>query len=218
MRMRKKAWAPERLQELTSKILVDPTIYKGQWKQYFQNNNPLHVEVGTGKGRFISTLASQNPDINFIGVEYVLDIIYYAAQKVTDLQLGNVSLACFDVNNITDIFNEAEIDRLYINFCDPWPKKRHAKRRLTHLDFLARYKQILVQGGEIHFKTDNEQLFEFSLNQIATDRDFQMKNISLDFHTGNPIGNVMTEYEEKFSSIGMKIFRCEAVYLPIKDI
>jgi tRNA (guanine-N7-)-methyltransferase len=213
MRLRKKPWITERIQEF-SHILVDkPYSYKGKWHQYFQNDSPLHVEVGTGKGRFITTLAQQNSAINYIGLEYMQDVIYYAAQKVTYKQLKNIALLCFDVNHILDVFHGGEISRLYINFCDPWPKNRHAKRRLTHHGFLIRYAQILAPGGEIHFKTDNEQLFAYSLNEFAAERQFQLKNITFDLHNSEFAGNVMTEYEEKFSSRGMKIFRCEAQLL-----
>jgi tRNA (guanine-N7-)-methyltransferase len=213
VRVRKKAWIPKRIQELSHLVVADPTVYKGQWRQYFQNDHPLHVEVGTGKGRFITTLADQNRQVNFIGVEYVLDVIYYAALRAADLDSAHIALLCVDVSELLDVFAVGEINRLYINFCDPWPKTRHAKRRLTHHDFLARYKKILARGGEIHFKTDNEQLFAYSLNEFAADRDFQLKNITLDLHNSEFNGNVMTEYEEKFSSEGMKIFRCEVQLL-----
>jgi len=214
VRVRRKAWIPERIQELSHLVVTNPTEYKGQWRRYFKNDYPLHVEVGTGKGRFITTLADQNRQVNFIGVEYVLDVIYYAALRAADLESAHIALLCVDVSEILDVFAANEINRLYINFCDPWPKTRHAKRRLTHREFLARYKEILARGGEIHFKTDNEQLFEFSLNEFAGDRDFQLKNIALDLHGSNPKNNVMTEYEEKFSNMGMKIYRFEAMYMP----
>lgn len=213
MRLRKKPWIEERIRELSHVLVDEPAVYKGKWRQYFRNENPLHVEVGTGKGRFITTLARENPAINYIGMEYMRDVIYYAARKAVCNELKNIALLCFDVRHILDVFDYGEIDRLYINFCDPWPKNRHAKRRLTHHEFLARYKQILVPGGEIHFKTDNEQLFAYSLNEFAADRAFQLKNITFDLHNSTFAGNVMTEYEEKFSSKGMKIFRCEAQVL-----
>jgi tRNA (guanine-N7-)-methyltransferase len=213
MRVRKKPWVAERIQDFSNIVVAEPREHKTRWREFFGNDHPLHIEVGTGKGRFVTTLAQMNPNTNYIGMEYVMDIMYYAAQKAAHHQLKNIALLCFDVGEILDVFSNGEVNRLYINFCDPWPKNRHAKRRLTHRDFLARYKQLLVPQGEIHFKTDNEQLFEFSLNEIAGDRDFQLKNISLDLHNSDITGNVMTEYEEKFSNQGMKIFRCEAQYL-----
>lgn len=213
MRLRKKPWIAERIQDFSNILVSDPTVYKGKWRQFFQNDNPLHVEVGTGKGRFVTTLAQQNHVMNFIGMEYMQDVIYYAAQNAANKELKNIALLRFDVNHIADVFDCGEISRLYINFCDPWPKKRHAKRRLTHSDFLKRYKQILAPGGEIHFKTDNEELFAYSLNEFAADREFQLKNITFDLHNSDFVSNVMTEYEEKFSGMGMKIFRCEAKLL-----
>lgn len=213
MRLRKKPWVAERIQEFPHILVNKPSLYKGRWHRFFENDNPLHAELGTGKGRFITTLAQHNPAINYIGMEYMQDVIYYAARKADDKELKNIALLCFDVNHILDIFHCGEISRLYINFCDPWPKKRHAKRRLTHHGFLSRYAQILAPGGEIHFKTDNEQLFAYSLNEFAAERQFQLKNITFDLHNSEFSGNVMTEYEEKFSSRGMKIFRCEAQLL-----
>jgi tRNA (guanine-N7-)-methyltransferase len=213
VRLRKKPWISEKIQDFADIIIAEPQQYKGRWQQYFNNRQPLHVEVGTGKGRFITTLAQLHPDINYIGVEYARDIVYYAALKARRVETANIRLLNFDVNNIVDVFSPGEVSRLYINFCDPWPKNRHAKRRLTHHDFLQRYKQMVVPGGEIHFKTDNEALFEFSLNEFCGDRSFQLQHISLDLHNSDFAGNVMTEYEEKFSSKGMKIFRLEAKYL-----
>lgn len=213
MRLRKKPWIAERIKEYSQILVGEPEAYKGKWRHFFHNENPLHVEVGTGKGIFISTLAQQNPGINYIGMEYMQDVIYYAARHAAEKKLGNIALLRYDVNHILEVFDNDEIDRLYINFCDPWPKNRHAKRRLTHPQFLARYKQILTSGGEIHFKTDNERLFSYSLNEFAADRDFQLKNITLDLHNSEFAGQVMTEYEAKFSSKGMKIFRCEAQLL-----
>jgi tRNA (guanine-N7-)-methyltransferase len=212
MRLRKKPWIAEGIKAFSHIVVDDPIAYRGRWRQYFDNDGALHVEVGTGKGRFVTTLAHLHPQINYIGMEYMLDIIYYAARKAADKNISNLALLRFDVNDILNVFAPGEVDRLYINFCDPWPKNRHAKRRLTHREFLSRYKQLLVNGGEIHFKTDNETLFEFSLNEFCADRDFQLRNITFDLHNSGYADNVMTEYEEKFSSMGMKIFRLEAKY------
>jgi len=191
-------------------IVAGPEQYKGRWHEYFGNNNPIHVEFGTGKGQFISTMAKENPGINYIGVELVEGVIYQAAKKARSKEVSNLALVNYNVAKILDVFEAGEIERLYLNFSDPWPKKRHAKRRLTHTNFLNIYKQLLVPGREIHFKTDNEGLFEFSLNELA-DNGFRLKNISLDLHNSEFVGNVMTEYEEKFVNQGMKIYRCEAV-------
>lgn len=209
MRLRKKPWLKEAIKEFSDiVILSDYDKYKGKWHEIFGNNNPIYVEVGTGKGKFITQLALENPNINFIGIEAQVDVLYYAAQKANAKQLANLKLVLFDVNDILEIFDNGEINKLYINFCDPWPKNRHAKRRLTHRNFLNKYRVILAEDGEINFKTDNEKLFEFSLNEFC-ELHLYLKNISLDLHNSNFKDNIMTEYEEKFSKLGMKIFRCE---------
>lgn len=211
MRLRRKSLLHQRVAPYKGTYVVEePQQHKGKWHELFGNDHPLHVELGTGKGRFISTLAEQNPHINYIGIEYQESVIYFAAQKVAVKELKNLLLLRFNINDITSIFAPGEVDRFYINFCDPWPKKRHAKRRLTHQEFLGKYAQILEPGHEIHFKTDNEPLFEFSLNELSG-TGFTLKNISLDLHNSEFAGNIMTEYEEKFSSRGMRIFRCEAI-------
>lgn len=211
MRLRRKALLHEKAAVYRGiYIIEDPLQNKGKWSKLFGNDHPLHVELGTGKGQFISTLAEQNPHINYIGIEYQKSVIYFAAKKVAAKELKNLLLLRFDIIDITSIFAPGEVDRFYINFCDPWPKRRHARRRLTHQEFLGKYAQILEPGHEIHFKTDNEPLFEFSLNEFSG-TGFRMKNISLDLHNSEFQGNILTEYEERFSSRGMKIFRLEAI-------
>lgn len=212
MRLRKKPWITEAIQEYEN--IVIPARDGGEWQSVFGRNAPLHVELGIGKGRFITEMAANNPGVNYIGIEAQQDVLYYAAQKVADRGLGNVRLLVFDINNILAIFQPGEVWRFFINFCDPWPKNRHAKRRLTHSRFLAMYRNLLRPGGELHFKTDNERLFEFSLNEFAASG-LGLRNISLDLHHSSFQGNVMTEYEAKFSALGMKIFRCEAIFPPL---
>lgn len=192
-------------------MLAEPES-TGGWTEVFGRTAPLHVELGTGRGRFICELAAGNAEINYIGIEVQKDVIYYAAQKAFERNLPNVRLLLYNVNEIGDIFAEGEVSRLYINFCDPWPKNRHAKRRLTHHRFLEMYRRILVPGGELFFKTDNEQLFEFSLNEFAA-AGLGLRNITFDLHNSGFSGNIMTEYEARFCARGMKIFRCEARFI-----
>jgi tRNA (guanine-N7-)-methyltransferase len=154
-------------------------------------------------------MAEQNRHINFIGIEAQQDVLYYAAQKVAEKQLSNVRLLVFDINNVMNLFAPGEVNRFYINFCDPWPKARHDKRRLTHHRFLDMYRQLLAPGGDIHFKTDNELLFAFSLEEF-TNYKWQLEQISYDLHASDFANNVMTEYEIKFSTKGGPIYRCEA--------
>jgi tRNA (guanine-N7-)-methyltransferase len=145
-----------------------------------------------------------------IGVEKVEEVLLKAARKAKELQLPNLALLWVDVRELDKIFAPGEVDRLYINFCDPWPRRRHAKRRLTHTRFLQIYAKILKQDGEIHFKTDNEELFEFSLNEFS-ENGWKLKNICLDVAKRGPEDNITTEYEEKFQELGSPIYRCEAV-------
>ncbi|PBH91830.1 tRNA (guanosine(46)-N7)-methyltransferase TrmB, partial [Clostridioides difficile] len=182
---------------------------KGKWNLKFRNDNPIHVEFGTGKGKFITTLAKQNPDINYIAMELKEEVLLKAVEKADASNLNNILFLWGDVSNILDYFEAKELSRIYINFCDPWPKNRWSKRRLTHSGFLEMYNRVLEDDGEIHFKTDNEKLFEFSLNEIAANN-WLLKNISLDLGNSEYENNVTTEYEDKFMSQGMRIFRCEA--------
>lgn len=229
MRLRKKPWVSGALEEYSNIVLVKDLLcaktlgeganlceelkkvgdkMKGQWHEIFGRNAPLHVELGTGKGKFISEMAERHPEVNFVGIEAQQDVLYYVAQKVRDRGLTNVRLLVFDVNHIEEIFAAGEVSRLYINFCDPWPKVRHAKRRLTHVSFLDKYNTVLADKGEIFFKTDNRSLFDFSLEQFA-ERDLEVNQVTFDLHSTEAPYNVMTEYETKFSGMGTKINRCE---------
>lgn len=209
MRLRRKPWIKEAINEFTDILL--PETGEFNWPAIFGQEKPLHIEVGTGKGKFIGEMAQANPAVNFVGLEAQLDVIYYAARKVKDGGLSNVRLMHFDANQLLAVFAPASVDRLYVNFCDPWPKNRHAKRRLTHSRFLDKYRVILRPGGELFFKTDNERLFEFSLNEFADAR-LRLRNISLDLHRDETFANVTTEYEERFKKQGLKIFRCEVIF------
>lgn len=209
MRLRKKPWAVPAIQSSPIGI-TDPFQYKGKWQQFFKQAAPLHVELGTGKGRFITSNARSYPENNYLGIEMKPEALVQGLPQAEDiLDQGNLGLILCNINRILDIFDKNEVSRLYINFCDPWPKKAHANRRLTHHLFLDKYRQFLKPDAEIHFKTDNKDLFEFSLNEFAAHR-FQLKNISLDLHKSGYENNILTEYEEKFSSLGMPIYRLEA--------
>lgn len=215
MRLRRKPWVDEAIHEFDAFVISrDQEIgeeKQGKWAEIFGRQSPLHVELGTGKGDFISQLAERNADINYIGIEAQQDVLYSAARKIAAKELKNVRLLVFDINNIEKIFGEGEVDRFYINFCDPWPKKRHAKRRLTHAGFLEKYRRLLKKPGELHFKTDNRPLFDFSLEQFA-ESGLLARDVSFDLHAENRPDNIMTEYERKFSGFGEKINRCEVIF------
>lgn len=215
MRLRRKPWVDEAIHEFDSFVFSrDQEIgeeKKGQWATLFGRQAPLHVELGTGKGDFISQLAERHLENNYIGIEAQQGVLYSAAKKIAGMGLTNVRLLVFDINHIENIFAEAEVDRFYINFCDPWPKKRHAKRRLTHIGFLEKYRNFLKKPGELHFKTDNRPLFDFSLEQFEA-AGLKVQHVSFDLHAENPPDNIMTEYERKFSGFGEKINRCEVIF------
>ena len=211
MRMRKKANREARLEKCNEINIQSPADFKGKWAEKFGNSNPIRLEIGCGKGGFISGLAALNPDINFIAMEKCTDVIIMAMEKIKNSGLKNVLFINGDAAELPEILEKGEIERIYVNFCDPWPKSHHKKRRLTHSNFLNIYKSILPSGGELHFKTDNRKLFEFSLNEFAG-FDVKMQNICLDLHASNFEGNIMTEYEKNFSEKGFHIFRCELVF------
>jgi tRNA (guanine-N7-)-methyltransferase len=188
---------------------------QGKWSEVFGRQAPLQVELGTGKGDFLSQLAELHPEINYIGIEAQQDVLYTAARKVAAKELKNVRLLVFDINHLEEIFAPGEVARFYINFCDPWPKLRHAKRRLTYRTFLEKYRRLLADGGELHFKTDNRPLFDFSLLEFRT-AGLEVRDISYDLHAENRPDNIMTEYERKFSGFGEKINRCEVIF-PISE-
>lgn len=212
MRVRKRKGAEALLAENPQYVILDPEAYKGKWHQVFGNDNPIHIEVGSGKGRFITGMAAANPDINYIGIDIQLSVLSYALDRVLEQGLPNVKLLRVDGSSLTNYFADAEIDRLYLNFSDPWPKKKHAKRRLTYKSFLETYQQILPAQGEIHFKTDNRGLFEYSLVSFSQ-YGMTLLGVWLDLHAADFEGNIMTEYEEKFSQKGQPIYRVEARFI-----
>lgn len=184
-----------------------PADFKGSWKKRFGNDHPIHIEIGMGKGRFLMELAARNPEINYIGIERVPTILYKALRKQEELKLTNLILIAFNADNINDLFVEGEIDRIYLNFSDPWPKDRHADRRLTSPRYLKKYDAFLAKEGHIEFKTDNRSLFDYSL-EAAPSAGWQLSEVTYDLHHSEYAeGNIMTEYEEKFSSMGTPINR-----------
>lgn len=211
MRVRRVPGAYEALTELKTYFIEKPEENKGKWREVFGNDHPIHAEFGGGKGKFIIEMAMKYPEINFIMVDAVTEVVLKAAQRAENHQLHNLKIVMLDLRFAENYFAEHELDRIYLNFSDPWPKKRHYKRRLTHREFLEIYKRILKTDGWIHFKTDNRGLFEFSLNEFA-ETDMIMRNITLDLHALGWEDNVMTEYESKFSSMGHPIYRIEVTY------
>ena len=211
MRQRNKPWAKEKLAEYPQYVIQTPEENRGNWHEVFDKRAPLHIEIGTGKGRFITGMAKANPDINYIGIELQDSIIVTALEKIIEDELPNIKLMNVNAADLQKFFEDGEVDRIYLNFSDPWPKVRHAKRRLTFESFLKLYESILVKNGELHFKTDNQGLFEFSLMSFSQ-YGLLLKEVSLDLHNSNYEGNIMTEYEEKFSQKGNRIYRCEVQY------
>ncbi len=204
MRLRNIKGAREALAE-SEFVIENPEQYKGRWNEVFQNENPIQIEIGMGKGNFITTLAKQNPNINYIGIEKYSSVLVRALEKREQIELSNLYFLRFDAKNITDVFEYGEVNRIYLNFSDPWPKDRHAKRRLTSKEYFARYDQILEKNGQVEFKTDNQDLFTFSLESV-TEAGWYLEMSTRDYHNSPYIeGNIMTEYEEKFSSMGNPI-------------
>ena len=179
---------------------------RGHWKAAFGNDHPIHIEVGMGKGKFLNTMAMGNPEINYIGIERYTSVLLRALQKMEENPLSNLLFICMDASELEQVFGEGEVSRIYLNFSDPWPKARYAKRRLPSRQFLARYDKILEPGGRIEFKTDNRALFDFAVEELEH-AGWTARQISYDLHRDGEMmeGNVMTEYEEKFSSAGNPI-------------
>lgn len=206
MRVRHNPHADEAI--LESKYCENsPAAFKGRWREHFGNDNPIHIEVGMGKGNFITTLASQNPNINYIGIERVPTILYKAEKKLAALGLNNLILVVYNAETINELFDTDEIDRIYLNFSDPWPKDRHAHRRLTSPAYLKKYDLFLKKEGHIEFKTDNRPLFDWSLESAPT-AGWKLRDITYNLHSSEfNEGNIMTEYEAKFSGMGTPINR-----------
>ena len=189
-------------------VVHEPQEYKGRWSELFGNDHPLRIEIGMGKGRFIMDLARMHPEINYVGIEKYSSVLLRGIQKMETDPLPNLYFIRMEAEEIADVFGREEVERIYLNFSDPWPKDRHAKRRLPSREFLKRYDEILVRDGVIEFKTDNEDLFRFALEEIAP-AGWQLLQMTEDLHHDEKMlaGNVMTEYEEKFSALGNPIYK-----------
>jgi len=216
MRLRNIKGARE-VMEKSEYVIDDISDVKGKIRDYFKNDNPIRIEVGMGKGQFITTLAANNPDINYVGIEKYSSVLIRGVEKQRELQLPNLIFIRMEAENICDIFEAEEVDRIYLNFSDPWPKDRHAHRRLTSTRFLERYAQILKCDGVVEFKTDNVDLFDFSLESVKN-ANWELLESTYDLHQDSRLneGNVMTEYEERFSSMGNKI--CKLICKRKKDM
>ena len=207
MRMRRKPNLDKRLDACDEIRILNPEDYKGKWKETFGYGR-ICIEIGCGKGRFITETAKREPDTLFIAIERDANVIVMAMEKALSQEIKNLRFMNVDAGKLTEFFETGELDRIYLNFSDPWPKSKQAKRRLTHSNFLTQYANVLTKEGEIFFKTDNEKLFEFSLNEMSG-FGLVLSNITFDLHSTD-FPNVVTEYEERFSSQGMRIYRVEA--------
>lgn len=192
-------------------VVQEPETCRGKWGSRFMKKNPLHIEVGMGKGRFLMDMARLHPEINYLGIEMYDSVLLRALQKRDELkeageELKNLLFMRMDARELPQVFEKGEVEKIYLNFSDPWPKVRHAKRRLTSREFLSRYEKILAQTGTVEFKTDNRALFEFSLEEVR-EQGWELLESTFDLHKDEKMmeGNVMTEYEEKFSSMGNPI-------------
>ncbi len=212
MRVHKKKHGSERLEACGNIVIKDLKSEGTTSQELFGNSNPIRIEIGCGKGDFIVGTAEKEPDVNFLAIERVSDVLVTAAEKVKESKLTNIRVCCVDAKELAEIFPAGSIDRIYLNFSDPWPKSRHEKRRLTYRTFLAIYKKILKKDGCIYFKTDNRPLFDFSLEEF---KEFGMtlEKLTFDLHNSEYMqGNVMTEYEQRFSAKGFPINRVEAKF------
>lgn len=213
MRLRKVKGASETIAAHPEIVIPNGEELKGNWQSVFGKEQPIYIEVGMGKGQFMIGMAKQNPHLNFIGLEKFDSVMVRALEKVLEAgELPNLKLLKIDAEDLTDIFAGNEVEGVYLNFSDPWPKPRHAKRRLTHENFLTRYEQITVPNGYLRFKTDNRLLFEYSLVSV-TGYGMTLEDVALDLHQREALDwNIMTEYEEKFSAKGQPIYRLEAQF------
>lgn len=217
MRLRNIPRAESVLREC-KEVVKNASEHKNHWKKVFGNAHPVHIEIGMGKGQFLLTLARRNPEINYIGIERYSSVLLRAVEKYeklsADMQkpLPNIRFICMDAREITEVFAPGEVEKIYLNFSDPWPKARHARRRLTSSDFLALYDQILASDGTVEFKTDNRVLFDFSVEEVKASSLFELTGLTYDLHHDSSMnaGNIMTEYEEKFSSAGGAICKLVA--------
>ena len=215
MRMRKKKNLLPRMERCEAYQIKDPYERKGHWRELMPEAKEIRVELGCGKGRFTAETAAAEPDVLLIAVEKVPDAMVVAMERAASAGLHNVFFIDIDANQLPEIFDQGEVDRIYVNFCDPWPPKRQAKRRLTHGNFLKLYRKVLKENGQIHFKTDNDPLFLWSIEEIPQ-FGFTLSEVTRDLHANGPCG-VMTDYEAKFFAEGKNINRCVATMQPWEE-
>ena len=207
MRLRNVAGSREVISE-SRFVIQNPKEQKNHWHELFGNSNPIHIEIGMGKGRFIMDMARLHPKINYVGIEKYSSVLIRGIQKMEAEELPNLYFIRMDAEYITEVFGQEEVAKIYLNFSDPWPKDRHAKRRLPSCEFLNRYNEILSKEGNLEFKTDNKELFTFALEQLEI-AGWNLDQVTYDLHNDEVMmeGNVMTEYEERFSSMGNPIYK-----------
>lgn len=211
MRLKNVPGAREEI-EASPWAITEPEAWRGQWQSAFPEVHPLHVEIGMGKGQFLTQMAQAHPDVNYLGIEKFSSVLVRAVQKQEVLVLPNLRLIRMDAENLLSVFAEGEVARVYLNFSDPWPKERHAKRRLTSENFLRRYDVILAKEGQLEFKTDNRELFDFSLESVR-DHGWRILAVTFDLHHSELAeGNIQTEYEERFAALGNPI--CKMICAP----
>lgn len=209
MRMRKKPNLVPRMERCAAYLMTDPTEHRGRWRELLSPDCELRVELGCGKGRFTCETAAAEPEVLFIAIERVPDAMVIAMERAKAMELKNVFFIDGDVVKLREYFAPGEVERIYINFCDPWPTNRHARRRLTHPDFLNLYREVLRDDGQIHFKTDNHDLYEWSLFQFPK-AGYELTEVTRDLHEHGICG-IMTDYEEKFHNLGTPINRCVGI-------
>ena len=212
MRMRKKKNLIPRMDRCADRLIRDPYDRRGSWRELMPEARELRLELGCGKGRFTAGVAAAEPDVLFIAVELVPDAMVVAMERCTEAGLKNVFFVDANADQLPQFFAPGEVDRIYINFCDPWPTKKHAKRRLTHGNFLQLYRKVLAENAQIHFKTDNQGLFEFSVEEIPQ-FGYTLSEVTRNLHENGPVG-VMTDYEAKFHELGQPINRLVATMVP----
>ena len=206
MRLRNIARAPQKLAEFPETVIQNPQNFKGFWaEKIFKNKNNIHIEIGIGRGNFIINSAKQNPNVNYIGIEKFDSVLLRALEKIINIPLANLKFLRFDATGVLEIFDTAEIDKIYLNFSDPWDKNIYKRRRLTHSIFLEKYEKILKDGGILQFKTDNREFFEFSIREF-NNFGLHIDEINLNLHENEPSWNIRTEYEEKFADAGKNIY------------
>lgn len=202
MRLRKKQWVRPELEE-SNLFLPRASVNKGKWNEVFGNSNPIYLELGCGRGKFLVDHTINNPDINYVAIDLKDEVLIYGLHKLQENNLENARLTAMNIDFIEDVFEKDEVSKIYINFCNPWPKDRHNKRRLTHTRFLSKYKNFLKPGCEIWFKTDDTDLFNAS-QEYFKECGFEIEFLTYDLHKSDFEGNIMTEYETKFTGLGMK--------------